>query len=439
MPQNKTSYKKTNIPWMPKIPKHWKMIKGKYVFTNIKELNSDLSENNRLSLTLKGVINRGINDNEGLNPLDFATYQKFTKNNLVFKLIDLENINTSRVGIVHENGIMSSAYIRLISTNLSYPKYHYYLYYNWYLQNVFNSLGSGVRATMSSKDLLNLVVPIPPLSEQKAIANYLDNKTAKIQKFIKNKTRLVELLKEKRQALIDAMVSGQLLMVHGKLEKPRETKPSGIDWLGDIPKHWEVRRLATIGNFSKGGNISKKHLVKDGEKDVVLYGDIYTKYEISTSKLINKISKEVSKKAKQIFTGDLLFTGSGEDKNDIGKCVVYLAEKEAYAGGDIIILRQNIFDSEFISYSQNSTLAKSQKSKSSKGDIIVHQYASKLKNILMPYPQKQEQKAIVQYIKKETQKIDKTIIKTQKEIALIKEYKEAMISEAVVGKLNING
>ncbi|MBK7967093.1 MAG: hypothetical protein IPK10_18680 [Bacteroidetes bacterium] len=191
----------------------------------------------------------------------------------------------------------------------------------------------------------------------------------------------------------------------------------------------------TIGRFSKGGNISRSELIyADEGVPAILYGDLYTKYDIVAENIINRITKETASKSVELKKGDLLFTGSGETKEDIGKCVIFNSNEPAFAGGDVIIFKQEGFDSYFISYSQNSSIAKYQKTISSKGEIIVHTYGSKLRDVIMPYPPTLlEQRRIVEYIKTETKILDTAISKAEREIELIKEYREAMIAEAVTG------
>ena len=122
-------YKNSEVDWFGKIPKNWDVLKGKFVFQNKKEINHGMKNDNVLSLTMNGVINRDSSNNEGLLPSDYQSFQIFEKNDLVFKLIDLENYKTSRVGIVHEKGIMSPVYIRLETKKDYLPKYFYYLYF----------------------------------------------------------------------------------------------------------------------------------------------------------------------------------------------------------------------------------------------------------------------------------------------------------------------
>lgn len=140
-----SEYAPTNIVWDKTMPSHWKCDKAKRFFSNPKELNKGNLEKNVLSLTLRGVIRNNVDNPIGLSPADYSTYQIFEANELVFKLIDLENISTSRVGIVNERGIMSSAYIRLKPITDMNLKYFYYQYYDWYKRNIFNGLGGGVR------------------------------------------------------------------------------------------------------------------------------------------------------------------------------------------------------------------------------------------------------------------------------------------------------
>jgi type I restriction enzyme S subunit len=204
-----TEMKDSEIEWIGQIPKHWELRRGKDLFKYIKKINKQLECKNVLSLTYNGVINKDYNTKAGLNPESYETYQFVDKNDLIFKLIDLENIKTSRVGIVHEHGIMSSAYIRLKS-NKSFNKYFYYLYFYYYKINLFNYLGGGVRSTINFSTLLEISIIIPKKSEQIAIANYLDEKTNKIDQIIKKIDENVLALQEFRKTLINDVVTGKV-------------------------------------------------------------------------------------------------------------------------------------------------------------------------------------------------------------------------------------
>jgi type I restriction enzyme S subunit len=190
-----------SFPWVPE-KANWEIAKGKRFFANVKIPNVNVIESNVLSLTLRGVVRNNMDRPEGLVPADYSTYQIFEKDDLVFKLIDLENIRTSRVGIVPERGIMSSAYIRLIPSKEIYPKYAYWWFYNLWCQNVFNALGDGVRANLSSDDLLELPFPKPPMDEQERIASELDSQIEEINNKINEQQEITRLMGELRAALI---------------------------------------------------------------------------------------------------------------------------------------------------------------------------------------------------------------------------------------------
>ena len=151
-----TAYKITNIPWIRMVPEHWTVSRGKKVFFTQKQKNNGLQINNILSLTLKGVIHNYANSPIGLAPSDYSTYQIFEPGDLVFKLIDLNNIATSRVGLVPEEGIMSSAYIRLTPRKEINIQYYFLQYYDLWLRQIYNGLGNGVRQTLNADDLLNI-------------------------------------------------------------------------------------------------------------------------------------------------------------------------------------------------------------------------------------------------------------------------------------------
>lgn len=208
-------------------------------------------------------------------------------------------------------------------------------------------------------------------------------------------------------------------------------KDSGIEWIGEIPEHWEIARMANNGFFYKGKGVSKSQISKDG-LPVILYGDIYTKYDVYTENLERKIPAEVAANSVEIIEGDLLFTASGETIEEIGKIVCYGGKEVAYAGGDVIIFRQFKWNSKYLSYLFNSYLFQEQKSKRSKGEIVVHVYSTQLRDIHFPIPPTQpEQTAIATYLDRKTAEIDQLIADKKRLVQLYQEEKTALINQAV--------
>ena len=181
----------------------WRQAPAKRRFRFRKRVNRGMEEEHRLALTLGGVIDRALDDDEGLQSSDYSTYQIFEADDLVFKLIDLENIRTSRVGYVPRRGIMSPAYIRLEpASKQSNSRFYYWFFYGAYINNIFNGMGGGVRQNLTPTDLLEFPIPLPDLDTQKAIADFLDRETARIDQLIEKKQRQASLLLTKERIML---------------------------------------------------------------------------------------------------------------------------------------------------------------------------------------------------------------------------------------------
>ncbi len=433
------AYKESGIPWVGKIPEHWEMRRVKHIARKI---------------IGGGTPDTSVSSHWATEKKDsylWVSIEDITKSNFIRdtkKYITKSGLESSSAKIIPPFSILYSIYASLgkiaysdlpVTTNqailaiqpqdnLFYKFLFYFLHST--TRDIITLSSMTTQNNISLFVVQNLKIPLPPLEEQKKIADFLDKKTHQIEEFINKKQKLITLLEEKKQTLINQCVTQGL-------DSSASLKDSGVEWLGKIPTHWEVRRLASFGSFSKGGNISRGDLSESGNS-VILYGDIYTKYEIKTSNLKSKVAKDLESLAPSICKGDILFAGSGETKEDIGKAIVYQGDEKAFTGGDIIILRQVENDSLFLSYSLNSQYAKAFKAVESKGEIIVHIYASNLRELKIPLPPLEEQKAIAEYLDTQIEKIDLAICKIKSQINLIKEYKTTLISEAVCGRVGID-
>ncbi|MBS4331516.1 restriction endonuclease subunit S [Campylobacter vulpis] len=457
---SKVSYKPSGIEWLGEIPQSWEIKPLQAIFNQRNEQNNNLEFQTILSLVKDvGVIPYEEKGNVGNKAKDDLQGYKIARvNDLVLNKM---NAVIGSLGVSKYNGLVSPIYLVLYIANPNYLiTYYSYLFQIKSVQKFLRKFAYGIMEIRESIDYLEfkkMFLPLPPLQEQKEIAEFLDKKCEKIQNYIDKKQKLITLLQEKKQALINQAVCGRVAChtadSHCHTERSEVStmesrffanaqndkgnisyKNSGIEYLGLIPHHWEVRRVATLGKFFKGSNISKNDL-QDSGVCVVLYGDIYTKYEIKTKQFHSKIAENFAKDKTQILFGDLLFSGSGETKEDIGKCICYLGNEKAYVGGDVIVLRQMGQDSLFLSYVLNSDYIKYQKAVVSKGEIIIHIYASNLRDLKIPLPPLQEQKEIAEFLDSKVAQIDSVIEKTKKQIELIKEYKNTLINEAICGRV----
>ncbi len=391
------------------LPKGWDVRYGKSIFTENKRKNKSLENSTILSLSYGKIIVKKSPD-EGLVPAEYSGYQILSPGDIVIRCTDLQNDQRSqRVGIVEVEGIITSAYLGLKVNDGVSSRYIAYWLKNWDATKEIYRYGSGLRQSLSWVDLKYLPIPLPPLPEQKAIVAYLDAETGRIDKAIAAEEKMIALLQERREIVINEAVA------------PHDG--------------WEVRRLGTIGEFSKGGGISRDDLQESG-LPAILYGDIYTKYNHAVVEVKNHISDRTAKGAVSVEYGDILMTGSGETKEDIGKAVVFLGDS-SFIGGDVICFRQKDHNSCYLSYALSSEAAKAFRYRESKGEIVVHIYASSLKQLPIPLPPLPEQEAIVERLDRETGKIDRAIEVKRRQIELLRERRQIVIDEVVTGKVKV--
>ena len=384
-------YKDSALRWLERIPAHWEEKRAKYYFHEVDE-RSTTGEEQLMSVSHK----------TGVTPRKANVTMFMAESNIGYKICRLGDlvINTmwawmAAMGVAREIGLISPSYgvyrpLQTSSYLLDYVDHltrtHYYV-----SEYICRSRGiRGSRLRLYPDDFLSIPIICPPILEQESIIKFISHHDQLFRRFIRNRRQLIEVLNEQKQAVIHRAVTRGL-------DPDVPLKPSVEDWLGDIPEHWEVRKLSSLGSFSKGRGISKEDITDEG-LPAITYGDIYTTYGIETKQLKKSISELLAAKSQEIQKGDLLFTASGETLEDIGKTTLYSGNMPGYAGGDIIILRPNKGDSLYLSYALNSDLGIRQKSMFGRGDIIVHISASKLKQVVVPFPPKDEQILISDFL-----------------------------------------
>lgn len=422
----------SEIEWIGHIPRQWKIKRGKFLFRNIKELNAN-NDSNILSLTLRGVVNNDPDNPEGQVPNDYTTYQIFEKNDLVFKLIDLENYKTSRVGIVPEKGIMSSAYIRLVSCHSGVQRYFYLQYFDLYQRGIFNQLGGGVRSTLSSIDLLEIPILQPSNEEQSAIVKYLDYADQIVRGGVSRKLELVELMEEYKRAVIQQTVTRGL-------DPDVPLKPSGVEWLGDIPEHWEVRRLRTVTDM-RVSNVDKH--ANDDEISVRLcnYVDVYKNDLVDgTIDFMPATATEDEISRFHLRIGDVLITKDSETWDDIGvPALVAETTPDLVSGYHLALLRPDTTQllGSYLFRALQSRAVAHQFHVEARGVTRYGLSHSGILSVAIPLPPVEEQAAIVAHLDKLTSDIDVAIAHTRREIELLEEYRTRLIADVVTGKLDV--
>lgn len=416
------AYKNSGVPWLGEVPEHWDVLRGKWLFRHKKQINAGGASTNVLSLTLRGVVNNDPDDPEGLVPKDYATYQLFRKGDLVFKLIDLENLRTSRVGLVHEDGIMSSAYVRLIPQVEGNGRFFFQQYFDLYQRGIYNQLGAGVRSTLGPSDLLNLNMLVPPFPEQSAVVRFLDHVDRRIRRYIFAKKKLITLLNEQKQGIIHRAVTRGL-------DPNVRLKPSGVEWLGDVPEHWEVKPAKwyyrEVDERSATGSeelLSVSHITgvtPRSEKNITMF--------MAESYAGHKLCRE----------GDLVINtmwawmaalGVARQTGIVSPAyAVYRPiKREAFHPTFIDnLLRTKPYVTEYVC---RSTGIRSSR---------LRLYPEQFLRIPLVRPSLAEQQAILDAIKKATAELERAMQTAEREISLLREYRTRLIADVVTGKLDV--
>jgi type I restriction enzyme S subunit len=426
--------KKVDIRWLETLPAHWQVNRLKH----IAHINSQvLSEATYEGATIQ-YVDIGSVALQGLqNPpeeLRFGDAPSRARRVVCAGDTIVSTVRTYLQAIAYfenppNNLIASTGFAVLTPTKQVFPKFLYYLVRAPRFINdvTAHSVGVGYPA-INPSELANLPVWLPNLQEQQAIANFLDRESAVIDALIAKKRELIERLQEKRTALISHAVTKGL-------DPTVPMKDSGVEWLGEIPAHWDVVRFKFVTpSFTVGIVITpSKYYVDEGVpclrslnvregylQDVDL---VYISPE--SNQLLNK---------SRIYQGDLVSVRTGQP----GTTAVV---DERFHGAnciDLIITRQSTqFDSFFMAYYLNSLPAKSQFASHSSGAIQQHFNINTAQNLTIPFPTIDEQIAIRNYLDQEDKNLNNLVEKVQDAIERLQEYRTALISAAVTGKIDV--
>lgn len=413
-----TKYKQTGIRWMPEIPEHWEIGRVKNSFNFSKEIaGEEYNKYNVLSLSVNGVIVRDMESGKGKHSLSMDLYQVVHPRSIILCLFDMD-VTPRIVGLCNNLGIITNAYTTVFPKENVDEKFYYYFFLQQDYNKSLKAQGTGVRTTLTNTQFGAVKIPIPPLSEQIMIAKHLDKKTEEINHFISQKQKFITLLKEQRQSIINEAVTKGI-------DKSVKIKYSGIDWLGEIPKHWEVRKLKYCVTLNQNTcNDSDDELKKIALENIDNW----------TGRFVQTETPDFEGQGNYFKKGDVLF-----NKLRPYLAKAYVANDNGICVGELLVLTPNIifYTSEFLFQRLMTSDFIDLINSSTYGSKMPRANWQFIGNIKLSIPPISEQTQIIQHIKSETQKIDRTISQAEKEIELIKEYKEAMIAEAVMGKVNI--
>jgi type I restriction enzyme S subunit len=434
------AYKDSGVEWLGAIPAHWEVKRLKFTVT----MNPDvLDEATRpdyemLYVDVGNVDSTGTIQNAKSLRFENAPTRARRKIRAGDTILSTVRTYLKAIAFVPDppdNLIVSTGFAVLRPGRNVAPKFLWRLVQSQQFVDAVVSYSEGVGyPAINPSRLGRLVAWLPPLPEQRAIAAFLDRETAKIDALVEKKERLIALLQEKRTALISHAVTKGL-------DPTAPMKDSGVEWLGEIPAHWEVKRLKRLASV-RLSNVDKKTL--EGEEPVLLcnYIDVYKNERITRSlEFMPATASKEQKKQFALRVGDVLITKDSESWTDIAVPALVAEDLDGVVCGyHLAHIRPNRdCDGAFLSRVFAAIGPRDQFHVAANGITRYGLSSDAIRSAIIPPPPPPEQRAIAAFLDRETAKIDALIAKVREAIERLKEYRTALISAAVTGKIKAEG
>lgn len=425
-----SEYKDSDLPWLGKVPGHWLGAPGFAAFREKQVKNIGLKEKRVLSLSYGRIVVKpeGV---RGLMPDSFETYQIVDPGDIIIRSTDLQNDKTSlRIGMVRDQGIITSAYICMKTTEAVLPEFGYQLLNTYDLCKVLYGMGSGLRQNLAWTDFKRMSVFLPTLEEQAAIVRFLDHATHRMDKAIQAKRKTIALLNEQRQAVIHRAV------MRG-LDPSAKLKDSGIPWLGQIPAHWEVWRISRFARVGNGSTPSraKPQYWNGGRYPWLNSSQVNRGYIDSSDQFVTQRAlRECHLPIVPAQSVLVAITGQGRTRGmsavlgvdaTINQHVAFIAPRIQVASAEFIKLT--------LTAAYGTLRALSEDSGSTKGALTCED----LKRFKIAVPHAKEQQEILEYVQSQTKTLNTTVSRLEREIELLREYRTRLVADVVTGKIDV--
>ncbi|EHF0371729.1 restriction endonuclease subunit S [Salmonella enterica] len=424
-----SEYKDSCVEWLGEIPARWTLEKFKYLFQVSNEKNGVEPVGQMLSVSgYRGVEIKEYNDDAKKRTLEeVAEYRVVRKGQLVVNTMWL---NYSGLGVSEYEGYVSPAYRAYFLTEHVNKRYIHHLLRSAAYVMAYTAQIQGIRPNslqIKTDDFQSLPILLPSIIEQEYIASFLDYELSKIDRLIRMQEQLIELLKEKRQAVISHAVTNGL-------NPDVKLKYSGIEWLGNLPEHWEVTRLKYECSKIVDCLHSTPEYSDIGQFPAIRTADIISGFlDVENAK---KVSEEVFLERNSRLTpipGDVIYSREGE-RFGIAACV---PEGAKVCLGQRVMLFRVKKCSLYYMWAINASSTYEQALQDVIGATSPHINVETIKNFYLPRPPIKEQEEISKYIQLKINKFDKLVDIASNKISLLQERRSALISSTVTGKIDV--
>jgi type I restriction enzyme S subunit len=424
------AYKHSGIEWLGDVPTHWETSRIRRLFEIKKRIVGTLGYD-VLSITQQGLKVKDIESNDGQLSMDYSKYQLVEPGDFAMNQMDLL---TGYVDIARTHGVTSPDY-RVFSIrhpNQCFDRYYLYLLQNCYRSRIFYPFGQGAsqlgRWRLPTDQFKEFLFPQPPVQEQLQIGAFLDHETAKIDMLVEEQQRLIDLLKEKRQAVISRAVTKGL-----NADAP--LKHSGVEWLGEVPRHWSVKKLRRCILEHRQGYYSSDSYVDDGIK-LLRITDLFEDGSVNFAECPQVENKE-DLKPFYLKKGDFVFARTG-GAGTFG-LISELDEPAIYASYLIRFRFTDMTSPQFLKFVFLTSGFQSGIQARIHGGVNQNVHAEDIKEQFVAFPPLSEQLDIVTFANFEVTKCAVLIAEAECAIALLQERRNALISAAVTGKIDVRG
>jgi type I restriction enzyme S subunit len=425
-------YRSSGADWLGDIPAHWSVGRMRSIFEIKKRIALTLGLD-VFSITQSGIRIKDIESNEGQLSSDYSKYQLVEAGDFAMNPMDLL---TGGVDIARSRGVTSPDYrvVTLRDHDRYFGPYLLYVLQTCYRRHIFYGYGQGSshlgRWRLPTDQFLDFVLPTPPRDEQEAVSAFLDRETAAIDALIADQRRLIELLTEKRQAVISHAVTRGL-------NPGAAMKPSGAEWLGPIPAHWALPPLYARYEQALGKMLDQS---KDtGEYPTPYLRNIDVRWDYINAENLPVMDIKPDERSRfMVCKGDLLTV----EGRELGRAAIWIGDDGTVAFQKALHRLRPLNRSEHPRYlfytlmfanGTNVFLANQSPNE------IPHLTGEQLRRYRFPKPPYDEQVAIAQFLDREARRFDALILEAQRAVALLHERRAALISAAVTGQIDVRG
>lgn len=431
--QGYASYKASAEQWLGEIPTHWDVLYGKRLFANVRDPAKTESEQLAATQAFGVIPQKEFMEKQDQKVVlalsGTESFRDVKENDFVISLRSFQG------GIEHSAyfGCVSPAYtvLRIKQVEKINPKYFKFLLKEKLYISALQSVTTGIREgrTITYDQFSSIQLPVPTLEEQSQIARFLDHETAKIDALIEQQQRLVELLKEKRQAVISHAVTKGL-------DPNVPMKDSGVEWLGEVPAHWDVGALKWFWSVSDCKHITAE-FVDDGIP-LVSIREVQNKYvNLDNAKLTTQeYYEQLIEAGRKPMPSDLIFSRNAT----VGEVAQVAGWHPPFAmGQDVCLIRRlaGNFSPDYLQAVLRATLIKVQLDNLMIGSTFKRVNVEDIRGLVVPMPPGDEQQIISEYLAKESLALDKLLAEALSATDLLSERRSALISAAVTGKIDV--